>query len=52
MTLMSEQFNLLATKDDLKDFEDKMATKIDVVLTAVDGLAKKFDNFNAEMAAN
>jgi len=52
MTLTSEQFNLLATKDDLRDFEDKMATKIDVVLTAVDGLAKKFDNFSAEMAAN
>lgn len=47
MTLTPEQFNLLATKDDLRDFEDKMATKFDVVLTAVDGLAKKFDNFSA-----
>ena len=52
MTLTPEQFNLLATKDDLRDLEDKMATKFDVVLTAVDGLAKKFDNFSAEMAAN
>ncbi len=54
MALTPEQFNLLATKDDLKDIKEEMTTKEDTnkVLTAVDGLAKKFDNFSAEMAAN
>jgi hypothetical protein len=54
MTLTPKQFNLLATKEDLKEFATKadMDEKFDKVLTAVDGLAKKFDNFHAEMAAN
>lgn len=54
MPLTPEQFNLLATKEDLKDIKMEMTTKEDTnkVLTAVDGLAKNFDNFSAEMAAN
>ncbi len=44
MTLTPEQFNLLATKEDLKGIKEEMTTKEDTnkVLTAVDGLAKKF----------
>jgi uncharacterized coiled-coil DUF342 family protein len=40
-----EKLSFLATKSEMDE-------KFDKVLTAVDGLAKKFDNFRAEMAAN
>ena len=54
MTLTPEQFNKLATKDDLDKIRKEMTNKDDLnkVLSAVDVLAKKFDNFHAEMAAN
>lgn len=59
MSLTPEQFNQLATKDDLnqvknnlKNLEEKTSRDKDEILTAVDGLAKKFDNFHAELAAN
>jgi len=54
MALTPKQFNKLATKDDLKLFATRkeLDEKFDNILTAVDGLAKKFDNFSAEMAAN
>lgn len=78
MTLTPEQFNKLATKDDLKGLEKKMdkkfdaafdlfATKDDIkelkremankedinkILAAVDGIAKKHQDFEAELAAN
>jgi hypothetical protein len=54
MTITPKQFDKLVTKDDLKKLANKkeMHNKFDQVLTAVDGLAKKFDNFHAEMAAN
>lgn len=56
MTLTPEQFNKLVTKDDLKEFEEKIDVKIDKridqVLTAVDGLAKSVKDFQAEMASN
>ena len=56
MTLSPEQFAKISTKEDLAELEEKMDhkmdQKIDKVLNAVDGLAKKFDNFHAEMAAN
>jgi hypothetical protein len=54
MTLSPEQFNLLATKEDLSNFltRDEFNYKFDKILTAVDGLAKGFDNFRAEMASN
>lgn len=54
MTLTPEQFNKLATKEDLKNFATKgeMNEKFDQVLTAVDGLAKSVKDFHTEMAAN
>ena len=54
MELTPEQYNFIATKEDLKGFATKhdIDDKFDKMLTAVDGLAKKFDNFSAEMAAN
>lgn len=58
MTLTPEQFNKIATKEDLKELEEKLVTKvemnekIDQVLTAIDGLAKSVNDFRAEMASN
>ena len=56
MALTPEQFNKIATKEDLKSLEDKIDNKIDKkidrVLTAVDGIAKKFDNHESEHVAN
>jgi DNA repair ATPase RecN len=58
MALTPQQFSKLVTKHDLKDALSDYATrnefneKFDSVLTAVDGLAKKMDNFSAEMAAS
>jgi len=54
MTLSPEQFNKLATKEDLKDLATKteMNEKFDQVLTAVDGLAKSVKDFHPEMASN
>ncbi|PIR92691.1 hypothetical protein COU01_00240 [Candidatus Falkowbacteria bacterium CG10_big_fil_rev_8_21_14_0_10_44_15] len=56
MTLTPEQFNILATKDDLKDLKreitEELGDKIDKVLTAVDSLAKKHETFEQELTAN
>ena len=54
MSLTPEQFNKLATKEDLKNFATKedLNEKFDQVLTAVDGLAKTVKDFHTEMAAN
>ena len=52
MTLTPEQFNLLATKDDLKSLEDRIDNKINKVLTAVDDIAKKFDDHEIEHVSN
>lgn len=56
MTLTPKQFNLIATKDDLGNLEEKidkkMDKKIDRVLNAVDGLAKNVQDFQAELASN
>ena len=56
MTLTPKQFNLIATKDDLGNLEEKidkkMDKKIDRVLNAVDGLAKNIQDFQAELASN
>jgi hypothetical protein len=54
MTLTPEQFNLIATKEDLKNFhsKDELDKKFDQVLTAIDGLAKKVDNLDHEFVAN
>ena len=55
MSLTSTQFNKLATKDEHKNLEvkvDKIDKKIDSLLTAVDGLAQKIGNYEAEQASN
>ena len=54
MTLTPEQFNLLATKDDLKELEERLVSKDDFaqLLTAVDSLAKNVMDFQAEMDSN
>ena len=47
MSLSPEQFNLLATKEYLKEIKGTIATKDDlqVILSAVDGLAKSVTTF-------
>ncbi len=54
MTLTPEQFNLLVTKEDLKDFYTKteMDEKFDKVLTAVDGVAHKLDVIEHAFVSN
>jgi len=54
MTLTLEQFNKLATKDDLERLvsKEEFNEKFDQVLTAVDSLAKEVRDFKAEMASN
>jgi outer membrane murein-binding lipoprotein Lpp len=55
MPLTPEEFNQLATKDDLNQlrFEfQEIKSDIRDILTAVDNLAKKVDNMNSEFAAN
>ena len=46
MTLTPEQFNKLATKEDLKNLitKDYFDKKIDKILTIVDGIAKNFED--------
>ncbi len=50
MAMTPEQFNQLATKDDLKDFvtKDHLDKRVDEVLNAVDGLANRFDKIETE----
>ncbi len=56
--LTPEQFNILATKDDLEDLRSDMISKeeykegLDIILTAVDGLTKLVKDFQAELASN
>lgn len=58
MPLTPEQFNKLVAKDYFEEkLEEKLknlATKDDInkILTAVDGLAHKHQNFEVELAAN
>jgi len=55
MSLTPEQFAKLTTKDEFnelrKDFK-KMDGKIDQLLTVVDGIAKKHDDFKVELVSN
>jgi len=54
MTLTPEQFNLLATKEDLKNFvtkEDLREVKNDI-LSAIDGLAKEVKDMKEEQVFN
>jgi hypothetical protein len=56
MALTPEQFNIIATKEDLKDMKreitEELGEKLDQVLNAVDGLAKHVKDFRIEMASN
>jgi hypothetical protein len=56
MKLSPEQFNIIATKDDLNNLEEKIDLKItqkmDRILNAVDGLAKSVNDMKAEFASN
>ena len=54
MTLTPEQFNKLATKEDLNNFypKDEMDNKFDKVLTAVDGVMKKLDDIEHAFVSN
>lgn len=54
MTLSPEQFNKLATKEDLKNFvtRDEANEKFDKVLTAVDGVMKKLDDIEHAFVSN
>jgi hypothetical protein len=56
MTLTPEQFNIIATKKDLKDMKreitEELGGKFDQVLNAVDGLAKHVKDFKVEMVSN
>jgi len=54
MTITPEQFNKLATKDDLKDFvtKEEFNKKTDQILYAVDGIAKNFQDHKIEHIAN
>ena len=56
MSLTPEQFDILVTKDDLKEAitasEERITKKIDNVLTAIDGIAHKHKSFETEMTAN
>ncbi|MBU4275086.1 hypothetical protein KKE19_04735 [Patescibacteria group bacterium] len=54
MTLTPEQFSLLATKQDLENLvtKDDLDKKINKVLTAVDGIAKRFETSEIEGLSN
>ena len=56
MTINPEQFNLLATKDELNDakeeIKEEIKGEINKVLFAVDAITKKFDNHNIEHISN
>lgn len=55
MELTPEQFNKLVTKDEFNRLEEKvdnLTDNVSRILTGVDGLAKKVDNFQSEMVAN
>ena len=56
MSISPEQFIKLVTKENLKEFEErideKVTKKIDKVLTVVEGLAKKHKDHDIERQAN
>lgn len=54
MALTPEQFNKLATKQDLENLvtKDDLDKRIDKVLTAVDGITKKFETAEIEKLSN
>ena len=55
MTLTPEQFNKLATKEELNEVKNdvkEIKKDVSMILTAVDGLTKKVTDFQAELASN
>ena len=54
MTLTPEQFNNLATKEDLLSVASKheLQEMKNEILTAIDGLARNMNNVNADRVAN
>ena len=58
MSLTLEQFNKIVTKEELKEelkeLRQEMATKEDAnkILTAIDGIAKKHNDFETELVSN
>jgi hypothetical protein len=54
MTLTIEQFNKLATKEDLERYAttEYLDDKFDKVLTAVDGMKKKLDDIEHAFVSN
>lgn len=56
MTLTPKQFNILATKDDLKlikeEIIEEIGEKLNLILNSVDGIAKKHQDFEVELTAN
>lgn len=54
MTLTPKQFNLLATKEDLKEFatREEMNGKFNQVLTATDAVMKKLDDIEHAFVSN
>lgn len=55
MSITPEQFKKIiqeTVRDELRPIQEKMDKNHNEITGDVDGLAKKFDNFHAEMAAN
>ena len=54
MTLTPEQFNKLATKEDLKNLKERVASRKDMdnVLAAVDSVVKKLDDIEHAFVSN
>jgi len=56
MTITPEQFNKIATKEDVKqsiqESEERVRKDISGVLSAVDGVAKEFKDHKTEHTAN
>ncbi|MFH1427108.1 MAG: hypothetical protein ABIG60_01090 [Patescibacteria group bacterium] len=55
MTLSPEQFNKLVTKDEFKEIKvdiNEIKGNVRKLVTAVDGIAKKHDNFEKELISN
>ena len=56
MNLTPEMLDIIPTKDEMngaiKKSEERIRKDISEVLSAVDGIAKKFETFDQELAAN
>lgn len=55
MTITAKQFNKIALKEDLDRVENKInkiSDNVSRLVTSIDGLAKKVNDFQAELASN